>query len=362
MLFHKSTYLTGFDIGSNFIKLVQLRKTKKKYLLNKYGITKIAQGSFAQGNIIDVKYLANKVTTLFKKQKISKKDISIAIGSNSIMIKIINILITPKIKSKSASKKDLHDLIVREAALFIPYDMNEINFDYQIIGKDSQNDINVLIVAVKKNIIAQYTDLIIRSGLKLKVIDVDVFALQNAYESFFKEKFFNDSSTTLLVDAGASKISFSMFYNNMPVIIKDLNFGTNQIMDTISTEFNLTKSKAEQAIREKEKPLYNKIQKTIRVFIESWCKEIYAIINNIPKIYNSQKEFSPKIMLCGGGALITEFKDQLQNSLSFLKIDTKISIMDNLQFLDLHKNTISPNIFKQTIPLYPIALGVALRS
>jgi len=176
MMFGKKDHLVGLDIGSSFIKVAELSVTGKGHVLHKFGMSRITPGSIVEGRIVDIATLAREIQALFKSQKIREKNVAISTGGHSVVIKTIN--------TSNRPEKELHDTIYAEAEQYIPYDIDDVNIDYQVLGESefSAEQISVLLVAVKKDLVAEYIDLIHQAGLNPRIIDVDTFALQNAYE------------------------------------------------------------------------------------------------------------------------------------------------------------------------------------
>ncbi|MBU2631503.1 MAG: type IV pilus assembly protein PilM, partial [Proteobacteria bacterium] len=217
MIFGKKDHLVGLDIGSSFIKVAELKISGNKYALHKFGMTRIAPGTIVEGRVIDMETLANDIRALFKSQKIREKNVAISTGGHSVVIKTINTSTRPD--------KELHTTIYSEAEQYIPYDIDDVNIDFQVLGESdfSPDQMSVLLVAVKKDLVAEYIDLIHLAGLNPKIIDVDTFALQNAYEILPYE---NREKITLLVDVGASKTSLNIIKANSSLMMRDTVSGT----------------------------------------------------------------------------------------------------------------------------------------
>jgi len=133
MIFGKNDHLVGLDIGSSFIKVAEIKATGKGHVLNKFGMSKIAPGTIVEGRIVDVDGLANDIKVLFKSQKIREKNVAISTGGHSVVIKTINTLNKPE--------KELHETIYTEAEQYIPYDIGDVNIDYQVLGQSELEEI-----------------------------------------------------------------------------------------------------------------------------------------------------------------------------------------------------------------------------
>ncbi len=347
MIFGKKDHLVGLDIGSSFIKVAELKVTGKGYALQKFGIARIAPGIIAEGRVIDMKSLANDIRALFKSQKIREKNVAISTGGHSVVIKTINTSTRPE--------QELHDTIYSEAEQYIPYDIDDVNIDYQVLGESefSPDQMNVLLVAVKKDLVAEYIDLIHLAGLNPKIIDVDTFALQNMYEILPYE---SKEKITLLIDVGASKISLNIVKANSSLMMRDSVSGTNQILEEIVNQFDVTIDEAEQAVNGEANDIVSqdKIQEISLRIAQSWCSEICEVVNTYQSSSNEEKV--EKIVLSGGGIFIEGFKDYL---LSELEAD--VSIINPFEALIVNEKKFPDSFITKAGPLAPIAIGLALR-
>ena len=208
-------------------------------MLQKFGMSRIPPGTIVEGRVADMEALATDIRLLYKSQKIREKNVAISTGGHSVVIKTIN--------TSVKEDKELHDTIHSEAEQYIPYDIDDVNIDYQMLGESefSPDQMNVLLVAVKKDLVAEYIELIHMAGLNPRIIDVDTFALQNAYEILPYE---SREKTTLLIDVGASKTSLNILKNNASLMMRDTVSGTNQITEEISGQFDISQEDAELAI------------------------------------------------------------------------------------------------------------------
>ncbi len=347
MIFGKKDHLVGLDIGSSFIKVAELKETGKGHVLNKFGMARIALGTIVEGRIMDMEGLANDIRTLFKSQKIREKNVAISTGGHSVVIKTINTSTRPD--------AELHDTIYSEAEQYIPYDIDDVNIDYQILGESefSPDQMNVLLVAVKKDLVAEYIDLIHMAGLNPRIIDVDTFALQNAYEILPYE---SQDKITLLIDVGASKTSLNILKANTSLMMRDTVSGTHQILSEISEQFDVTVEEAEQAVNGEINDIVSqeKIQEISLKVAQSWCSEICEAVNTYQSGAND--ESVENIVLSGGGIFVEGFRDCL---LSELEAD--VSIINPFEGFIINEKKFPDSFLTKAGPMAPIAIGLALR-
>ncbi|MDA3915924.1 MAG: type IV pilus assembly protein PilM [Deltaproteobacteria bacterium] len=346
MIFGKKDHLVGLDIGSSFIKVAEIKVTGKGHVLNKFGMSRITPGSIVEGRIVRVEDLANDIKSLFKSQKIREKNVAISTGGHSVVIKTIN--------TSKKSEKELHETIYSEAEQYIPYDINDVNIDYQILGESefSPDQINVLLVAVKKDLVAEYIDLIHKAGLSPKIIDVDTFALQNIYEIL---PYKNREKITLLIDVGASKTSLNILKANISLMMQDNVSGTDQIIEEICDQYDMSIDDAYRAVNGETNTIdQDKIQEISLKIAQSWCSEICEAVNTYQSGSNDEKV--ENVVLSGGGVFVEGFKEGLMSEL-----DADVSIINPFEALTFNEQKFSDSFITKASPLAPIAIGLALR-
>ena len=347
MVFGKKDHLVGLDIGSSFIKVAELKATGKGYVLSKFGMTRIALGTIVDGRIVDMVSLSDDIRALFKSQKIREKNVAISTGGHSVVIKSIN--------TSKRPDKELHATINSEAEQYIPYDIDDVNIDYQNLGGSefSPDQINVLLVAVKKDLVAEYIELIQMAGLNPRIIDVDTFALQNSYEILPYE---SQEKITLLIDVGASKTSLNILKANTSLMMRDTISGTNQILEEISSQFDVTIEEAELAVNGEVNDVVNidNVQAISLKIAQAWCSEICEVVNTYQSGAND--ETVEKIILSGGGVFVEGFKDGL-----LAELDADVSIINPFEGLIVNENKFPDSFIKKAAPQAPIAIGLALR-
>ncbi len=347
MIFGKKDHLVGLDIGSSFIKVAELKQTGKDYALSKFGMTRIAPGTIVEGRVIEMDRLANDIRTLFKSHKIKEKNVAISTGGHSVVIKTIN--------TSKRPEKELHDTIFSEAEQYIPYDIDDVNIDYQLLGESelTSDQMNVLLVAVKKDLVAEYIELIQTAGLNPRIIDVDTFALQNTYEILPYE---SHEKVTLLIDVGASKTSLNILKANSSLMMRDTVSGVNQILEEITEQFDISIEEAQDALNGEAQGIVSAedLETISRKVAKSWSSEILEVVNTYQS--GANEEQVEKIVLSGGGVFVDGFKETL---LSELEAD--ISIINPFEGLIVNEKKYPDSFIIKAGPLAAIAIGLALR-
>jgi type IV pilus assembly protein PilM len=350
MLLNKKKHLVGLDIGTSLIKVAEVKSSGKEVVLQKFGVAPIRPGFIEDGQIVKMDELAQVIKTLFKSQNIKSKNIAIATGGSSVVVKTISMS-----SAASASESSLLESIRFEAEQYIPYDIDDMNVDFQILGDSDNNSdqMNVLLVAVKKDIVASYIDLIELAELNAQVIDVDSFAFQNIFEA---SSHGSSSEITMLVDIGSHKTSLNIVKENSSLMMRDSSSSLGQIWEEISSDANCSLENAIKIFLGEETKLMptDTLDEMCQNFGKMWTMEI----QNIVKTFQSKSAHGKinKVLVTGGGALVSGFIDSLSEGLSL-----PVSIFNPFEGVSVNSKNFSSSFINQNAPFASIALGLALR-
>ena len=299
MLFAKKNHLVGLDIGSKTIKLCEVFETRKSgFVLNKFGMITIPNGAIEDGVIKDSETVSQAIRELFNAQKVREKNVAVSIGGYSVIVK--------KIQVQSMTDAELQETIQFEAEQYIPFDINDVNLDFQILGESplAANKLDVILVAAKKELVDEYVNLIELSGLRPCVVDIDAFALQNIYEANYDTK----EDVVALIDIGAGKTSLNIVRDSATLFMRDVSLGCNQINHKISDKVACSLEDAEEIkiTGQSDKITPQEIADIVSSVIGDWCLEIRRAIDFFYSTYPDDQ--ISKILISGGGANITEFQ------------------------------------------------------
>ena len=172
----KSKAVVGLDIGSSAVKAVELKPAGKGFKVAAFATEPIPPDSIVDGAIIDGAAVTDAIRRLFENKHFKSKEVAASLSGNAVIVKKINLPVM--------TEAELAESIYWEAEQYIPFDIQDVNLDYQILdaGGDGKGTMDVLLVAAKKEKIADYTGVISQAGRTALIVDIDAFALQNAYE------------------------------------------------------------------------------------------------------------------------------------------------------------------------------------
>ena len=346
-MFKKKDHLVGLDIGSSLIKAAEMKKTGKGLVLKKFGITKTPPDAISEGRVKDVDSLSAAIKGLFKANKIKEKNVAIATGGYSVVIKTISV--------SKEHENNLQNYIFSEAEQYIPYDISDVNIDYQVLGESefSSEQLNVLLVAVKKDLVAQYIDIAGKAGLTPAIIEVDTFAYQNIFEANTPEE---TEDISLLVDVGVSKTSLNVLKGTRSLMMRDNSSGTAQIAEEIMAEADCTEEEAENILAGTDPDAIpeDRLNDIMDEVTANWCAGVFDVVNTYRT--NINEGDIKRVYLTGGGSQVNGFADtlsaDLETDVTTFNPFTKVAV-DNKQFQTF--------TIEQSAPLAAIAMGLALR-
>jgi type IV pilus assembly protein PilM len=238
-VFRRSKSLVGLDIGSSSVKAVELKASGKSYKVVGFGAEAIPPDSIVDGAIIDAASVADAIKRLFDSRKLGTKDVAASLSGNAVIVK--------KITLPVMTEAELAESIYWEAEQYIPFDIQDVNLDYQILDAGDatagKGAMEVLLVAAKKEKIADYTGVIAQAGLTPVVIDVDAFALQNAFEINYG---IEPGQVVVLLNAGASATNINILSGDQSVFTRDISIGGNAYTEALQKDLNLPFDQADQ--------------------------------------------------------------------------------------------------------------------
>jgi type IV pilus assembly protein PilM len=338
----------GLDIGSSAVKAIELKPAGKGYKVGAIGVEPIPPDSIVDGAIIDSVAVADAIRRLFTNKQFKAKDVAASLSGNSVIVK--------KITLPVMSDQELSESIYWEAEQYIPFDIQDVNLDYEVIdsgtGPESQGAMEVLLVAAKKDKIADYTGVIAQAGRTPVVVDVDAFAMQNAYEANYG---FEAMSVVVLLNAGASAININILVGGQSVFTRDVSMGGNSFTEAIQKELNLPFDAAEEVKKghSVEGVTYDDARPVVRAMTDNVLLEVEKTFDFFKA--TAASDHIDRIVLSGGASRVEGFVEALRE-----RFDSPVEQFDPFRQVafDAKKLGVAP---EEMAPLSAVALGLALR-
>jgi type IV pilus assembly protein PilM len=340
MLFGKRSTI-GLDIGSGYLKAVQLKDTKNGYELELFDMLPLPPELIVDGSIIDALRLVDALKELSRKAHIKARDAVISMaGHSSVIIKRVSI--------PEMTEEELSESIKFEAEQYIPFDIEDVNLDFQILGpKEEPGQMDVMLVAVKKDIINEYISVMKDAGFNCTIVDVNSFALENIYDVNYE---IEPDKNIAIVNIGASTINMNILKGGVSVFTRDSAVGSNLHTEVLQREFNLTYEVAERL--KTGEPVENVAPEDAFSIMELASEEIISEVNRSLEYFHEEIH---ELVLSGGCALIREFPRLLAE-----KIGVETKVMEPFRNIRIPKK-FDVTYMEEIAPLAAVAAGLALR-
>src|SRR5512139_291040 len=332
MALFKSKEVVGVDIGTHSIKVVELRWSGKSIQLQSFGVAPIPAQSIVDGAILDKGAIVDALQGLLREQKVRRKQAAMGLSGHSVIVK--------KISLPEMTEPELEESIHWEAEQYIPFDIEDVNIDFQIIegGSTEEGKMDVLLVAAKKDKIDDYTDLLIQAGLQPTVVDLDAFALQNAWEINYEVV---PGHNVALVNIGAGFTNISVLRNGMTSFTRDISIGGNNYTDAIQKELGLSAEQAERVKTGEEAPAdASAIRRVMETVNESVATEIQRSFDFFRATTADQDIH--QILLSGGSARVGGLDGFLAQ-----KLRTEVGVNDPFQNIKANPKRFDPEYLKE---------------
>lgn len=376
MFLSRARNTIGLDIGSHAVKLVALRSTRGEnpYKLTHLGIAELPDESIVDGAVVHPEQVAAVVKELLDQHKVRGKRVATAVSGNAVIVR--------RITMARMDPEELRESLQWEAEEYIPFDIDEVNLDFAILdGDEASENMDVVLVAAKRDRIDEYVGVVDRAGRAAVVVDVDVFALQNAFELNYPERTGEDVA---LLNLGASVINLAVLEDGRPSFWRDIALGVSQYVTALQREFMLDYYDAEEVLRRLEDDGEGGGGRgtvdTLADFsgeeerggqlrdpaLDPRAREIVGqvserIITEIKKTFDfyqtqTMHEHLDTIFLAGGGAQVGDLARRLEQRLGW-----PVERLDPLRRVTVPDKGFDREYVWQMAPQVAVAVGLAIR-
>ena len=347
MLFNRSKPVVGLDIGSSAVKAIELKKSGRGFKVTAIGVEPVPPDSIVDGAIIDAGAVTDAVRRLLQGPRFKAKDVVASLSGSSVIVK--------KISLPVMSEADLAESITWEAEQYIPFDIADVNLDYDILtpAAQRQGTMDVLLVAAKKDKIADYTGVVTSVGKRAVVVDVDAFALQNAFETNYTDA---AGKVVALINAGASAININLVQDGTSLFTRDVSLGGNAFTEAVQKELGLPFEGAEDAKRglpvEGVRP--EDVAPVLSAVMENVLLEIEKTFDFFKATASSDR--IDRIVLSGGASRIEGFAQALA-----ARFHTQVEMFDPFRQVSIDPAKLGVASAEELAPVAAVAVGLALR-
>ena len=345
----KAVSLLGLDISSTSVKLLELSKAGDSYRVESYGVEPLPPNAVVEKNINDIEGVGEAIKRLVDRCKAGARLSAVAVSGSSVITKIIEM-------EAGLSEDEMESQIQVEADQYIPYPLDEVAIDFEVQGEVEGNPehVEVLLAACRSENVEMRQDVLEVAGLGLKVVDVEAYAVERAYELIEEQlDFGSDGETIAMVDIGATMTTLSVMDNGKTVYTREQLFGGKQLTEEIQRRYGL--SVEEAGLAKKQGGLPDDYEsEVLEPFIDAVVQQVARSLQFF--FSSSQYNDVDYIVLAGGTSAIPGLPEIVQE-----KVGTPAVVANPFKNMSL-ASRVSATALASDAPALMIACGLALRS
>ena len=343
-----SKELIGLDIGSSSVKLAHVKPAGVEFRVRKFGVFPLPPDAIVDGAIMDHVSVIEGIKTALRELKVKEKEVATSLSGHSVIIK--------KVVLPTTTPEELEESIQWEVEQYIPFDIKDVRIDFQVIGplKEDPSKMDVLLVAVKSDLVNDYVSVVKDAGLVPTIVDIDSIAAGNAFELCHPV---SDEQVPMVVNVGASFMNINILHSGVPLFTRDVPMGggmyTSEIQKQLAVSFETAeelKVGTKHAGDRTEK--ITEIMKTVSNILSTEAQRSY---NFFSATYPDR--LVTRVFLTGGAAKSAFLKDMLAE-----KIGVDVEIFDPFEGLTLDEGSVNASMASDFNTAATVAIGLALRN
>lgn len=348
MLFSSKKDLVGIDVGSSSVKLVKLKETRGNYQLVNVGVYPLAAETIVDNTIMDSSSIFDAISSLVVGMKVKGKRVATSVSGHSVIIR--------KIMLSLMTEEELEASIQWEAEQYIPFDLSEVNIDFQILGPDAKDpsQMNVMLVAAKKDYVDDFVTVFSEAGLEPVVMDIDCFAVENTFDVNYG---FVEDEVVALVDMGASAVSVNVLKGDVSLFTRDIQAGGNLIREEMQKRLGISSEQAEtlkMGARAVDDVDPEAIEEVTTDAIDNLVQEVQRSLDFFAATSGDDKII--KLYLTGGVSKSSQVCAALEKNLG---ISTEV--IDPFRNISVNEKDFDLDYLKAIGPMLSVATGLAMR-
>ncbi len=347
-MFASKKDIVGIDVGSSAVKLVRLRESRGNFHLVNIGIMPLAPETIVDGAIMDSTAIVGAIKNLMTGMKVKAKRVATSVSGHSVIIR--------KIMLPVMTDAELEASIQWEAEQYIPFDISEVNIDFQIIGPDVKDpsQMNVILVAAKKDFVDDFVAVFIEAGLEPMLMDIDCFAVENMFDYNYG---FVEDEVVALIDLGASATSVNVLKGEVSVFTRDIQAGGNLLSEELQKRLGFSREEAERA-KLGDRDIANvdadSIDEILTDAIENLVQEVQRSLDFFTA--TSSEDRVSKVYLTGGVSSSEQVREALETRLGI-----PAERVNPFRNLTINEKEFDSEYLDAIGPMFSVATGLAMR-
>lgn len=343
-----STPLIGVDISSTAVKLLQLGQSGGRYRVEHYAVEPLPPNAVVEKNIVEVEAVGEAIKRALARSGSRTKNAAAAVAGSAVITKVIPM-------PANLSDEEMEDQVQVEAAQYIPYPIEEVSLDFEVIGpvKDNPELVQVLLAASRSENVEVRQSALELGGLVAKVIDVEAFAAENSFKLISDQLSVPKDALVALVDIGATMTTLNVLRNQRSIYTREQVFGGKQLTDEVMRRYGLSYEEAGLAKRQGGLPESYELE-----VLEPFKEALVQQVSRLLQFFYAGSEFNrvDQIVLAGGCASIIGIAEMVEEQIGVLT-----AVANPLANMSL-SSRVKAQALAQDAPALMIACGLALRS
>jgi type IV pilus assembly protein PilM len=333
----------GLDIGSGIIKVAVIDHSGSEPELVKVGTSEVAADAIVEGEVMDPGIVAEAIRGLFSTAGVKQRRVVTAVGGRDVIVK--------KIQMDRMKETEAREVIRWEAEQHVPFDMANVELDFQILDADAEGlQMNVLLVAAKRELVDSRTSLLAEAGLEPAIIDVDAFAIHNAFELNHPDAM---QGVVAIVNVGHEVTNVNILEDGVPVLTRDLSVGTRRFREDLQREKALSAEDAERVIQGQAQ------HPDLAAYVEARGEEIAVGVERAGAFLATASRSAgglARVYTSGGGSRVPGLNDALSG-----RLKVPVELANPVQRLKVRDAVFNAVPLDEVAPLLMLAVGLALR-
>jgi type IV pilus assembly protein PilM len=340
--FGRKKTTVGLDIGSGLIKVAVIDHSKKTPELIRVAIAPLAQDAIVEGEVMDPGVVAEAIRAAMDKAGVETKDVVIAVGGRDVIVK--------KIQIERVKEQQVRELLRWEAEQHVPFDVESVELDHQTLNpKDTGPQMDVLLVAAKRELIQAKQRVLEEAGLNAVIVDVESFALHNGFEVNHPDAM---SGIVGLLNIGHDVTNINVLEEGVPILSRDVAVGTRRMREDLMRERGLGADDADKLLQGFDRSPH------LDAVIETRGEEIAVGVDRAMAFIQQSNRGAEmrQVYSCGGGARIPGLNDMLGRRLRIT-----VQQANALANLNVRDGALDSLAIDEVSPLLMLPIGLALR-
>jgi len=338
----------GLDISSSSVKLIELSRNGSRYRVESYMVRPLPPNTVVEKNINDVDALADTIRKLVTQAKPKNKAVAAAVAGSAVITKMIEM-------PSGLSDQALETQIALEADQYIPYPLEEVALDFEVVGPSAVNptQVDVLLAACRQENVQTRQEAIELGGLEAKIIDVEVFAMERAFKLVSQQMEQSSDQVVAVADIGSTMLTLSVLVDNKTVYTREQLFGGKQVTEEIQRRYGLSFQEAGQAKKQGGLPEDYEME-ILEPFKEALIQQVSRSLQFF--FSSSQYNYIDQLILAGGVAAMDGLREDVEE-----KLGLPTMVANPFASMTV-SNKVNAVALGNDAPAMMIAVGLALRS